>query len=140
MGSTGQTMEKLTKNLNELSEQIYQQEQRYYLAKKASLFGIWDWNLVNDDLYWDRVMFDLFQPKEWDGKVHCFFNCLHPEDKAIAAAKLKEAEITGLYDYRYRVITRDGEERFIRGRGSYVEWDSQGKPTRIIGVCFLAQE
>ena len=133
-------MEGVTRNMKELSEEIYQQEHRYYLAKKASIFGIWDWNSTNDDLYWDEAMFDLFEPKEWTGKVDSFFNCLNPDDRATAAAKLAAAQYTGLYDYRYRVITKDSEERYVRGRGGYVEWDKDGKPTRMLGVCFLAQE
>ena len=128
-------------DLHSLSDELFKREERYSLAKKATLFGIWDWNITTGDLYWDDTMFELFQPANWNGKVEDFYNCLAVEDAVVAHKKLEACiNSDAPYDYRYKVITKTGKQVYVRGRGNIVSRDEQGKPDRMIGICIKGED
>ena len=124
-------------NLEDLSKKLYLAEKRLSLAKMASGLGIWEWNIVTSDLYWDEEMFQLFEPANWNGKVDSFFACIHPEDVSAVAEALDKANQGKGYNYKFRIITKHHVTRKIQGKGDFIEYDTNGKGTKMIGVCLL---
>jgi PAS domain S-box-containing protein len=117
-------------------------EDRFKLALRAGKFGVWDWNLITDNLQWDDRMLDLFaiSRNEFKENSDLFFERLHSEDRAraeveVAAALSGERSLNGLY----RFVMPNGSVRHIRAMAE-VKRSSDGKPTRMIGVNWDATE
>jgi len=111
-------------------------EERLRLAMDATNDGIWDWNLITDEVY--RSPNDLallgYPPDaalDNDGWVKHVLE----EDRPRARAAL-EAHLAGTpaYETRYRVRTLSGDIRWILSRAMVVERTPDGKPLRLVGT------
>ena len=58
---------------------------------------------------------------------------IHPADRVQVLLKLEEATQTGDFDERFRIVSPDGEERWVWVRGFPVR-DDQGKIRRLVGT------
>jgi diguanylate cyclase (GGDEF)-like protein/PAS domain S-box-containing protein len=113
-------------------------EQRWQFALEGARDGVWDWNLVTNEVFFSRQwkqmlgyeeheIADLLE--EWDKRVH-------PEDKACAYADI-EKHLKGetlYYQNEHRLLCKDGTYKWILDRGMVVGRDAGGKPTRLIGT------
>lgn len=63
-----------------------------------------------------------------------WFNCIHPEDRAIPAGKRPLLESQGWAEFEYRIIRPDKEVRWIRDR-THLLRDGSGRPHRLIGIA-----
>jgi K+-sensing histidine kinase KdpD len=111
---------------------------RNQFALEASSLGVWDWDVVNNKVFYSsesmRILeiesVDLFDKSErWDDIVH-------PDDLEAYYENIKEhfAGNTAYYENYHRVLTTQGKYKWILDRGKVIEWDSEGKPLRIIGT------
>lgn len=110
--------------------------ERLALATKAGGVGIWDWDVVNDQLVWDKQMFRLYGLSEdsFSGAFEAWTRGLHPEDLEAGKAAIQEAqEGSKEFDTEFRVVWPGGEVRTLKGNGS-VYRDESGKPVRMIGT------
>ncbi|MGI8906144.1 MAG: EAL domain-containing protein [Candidatus Sumerlaeaceae bacterium] len=76
---------------------------------------------------WGRSCESLYaKPESW-------MEAVHPEDREHVLAQ-SERQLTGNFDYEFRILKPDGEMRWIRTRGFPV-LDEEGKPYRTAGVA-----
>lgn len=112
-------------------------EERFALAVAGSNDGIWDWNILTNEMFFSERTQRLYglQPgptvrprSEWRALVR-----MHPDD-AVHQLKLVEGYLAGgpPYDGRWRVLQADGVYRWVRIRGICVR-DDEGRPTRLAG-------
>ncbi len=110
---------------------------RFEAAKKASGFGIYDYDIATGRLDWDDRVRKLWgataeEPINYD----TFLAGLHPDDCGRVAAAIEEScdpRGSGEFFSEYRVIgLRDGKERWIAASGQ--THFSDGKPIRSIGT------
>ena len=126
---------RIERERTEQEERLRISEERFDLAVNGSSDGIWDWNVVANDVYYaprfkqllgysDDEMNDTFA--EWESR-------LHPDDREMTLESVQLHLNFGTpYDVEYRLITKIGEYRWFRARGQAV-WDDSGKPTRMAG-------
>ncbi|MBD2230767.1 PAS domain-containing protein [Phormidium tenue] len=108
------------------------------MAIESANMGIWDWNLITNQLIWDagcKAIFGL--PPEADSSPERFYEGLHPDDrdrlKQVIAESLTQ-ESGGSYDVEYRVIgLQDRVERWVRAKGQ-TYFDRDGNPLRFTGT------
>ncbi|MEP2773009.1 MAG: PAS domain-containing protein [Fulvivirga sp.] len=109
---------------------------RYTFATSAANIGIWDWNLLTNDLVWDDQMYKIFNIKEADfsGAFDAWRESVHPKDLEQAEKEL-ELAFAGKkeFDTEFRIIWPNKSVRHIRGAGS-VQRDESGKPIRMVGA------
>lgn len=107
---------------------------RLELALDTSKVGIWEMNLVTDELVWDERMDQLYGLPPTGGKRHItdWENALHPEDRPQAELDFVEGKRTGTYRSDFRSLHPDGAIRHIRSIGA-IYTDSTGQP-KIVGV------
>ncbi len=117
-------------------ENLRESQQRLSLATQSAALGIWDWDIVNNDMTWDDQMFRLYgiteRPETYG--VEIWENGLHPDDKAFAweacqAALRREKD----YDIEFRVCWPDGTTRHLKGHGIVIR-DETGNPIRMLGT------
>ncbi|WP_436902002.1 PAS domain-containing protein [Halovenus halobia] len=108
------------------------------LVLEASKLGIYDWNVVEDEItFGDRVP-ELFEadPAEFDGSLSEWHDRVHPADYARMEADL-EGFLAGDRDFakdEYRVRSSDGEWTWVQSFNKVVERGADGRATRVVGV------
>jgi PAS domain S-box-containing protein len=119
-------------------------EDRFRMAIESAQLGTWDWNLVTNQLIWDKgckAMFGL--DAEAEITIDTFFEGLHPDDRdrleQVLQTSLDPAS-GGNYDTEYRIIgIQDGVERWIAAKGK-VYFDSNGTALRFVGTVLNITE
>lgn len=125
----------IIENETELHKEINNLKERLKFALDSSQIGMWDWNLITNELYCDVNMYKLFGLKEMTPKENYiqFFGAIVEEDCIKVREQLDVAINTHIeFDYKYRLISVPG--RIIRGKGKCYYSDDK-TPIRITGVC-----
>ncbi|MBT8398202.1 MAG: PAS domain S-box protein, partial [Gemmatimonadetes bacterium] len=119
-------------------EAVRASEERLRLATKAGRIGVWEYEVAEDRLLWDDLMFELYgTPRfEPDDGMQRWRDCVHPDDLARAegefAASLSEGGTP--IDTEYRIIRPDdGEIRYLRGTAGF-SLEEGGRPVRVVGA------
>jgi diguanylate cyclase (GGDEF)-like protein/PAS domain S-box-containing protein len=117
-------------------EDLRESEERYALAVKGANDGLWDWNLVTNEVYWStrwKAMLGYQEseigasPDEWLGRVH-----QEDIDRVRAALTAHLADGSDHYESEHRILHRNGTFRWVHCRGAAVR-DSAGSATRLAG-------
>jgi diguanylate cyclase (GGDEF)-like protein/PAS domain S-box-containing protein len=119
-------------------QELRDSEQRWQFALEGARDGVWDWNLVTNEVYfspqWKRML--GFEEHEIAGSLEEWDKRVHPDDKARAYADI-EKHLKGeapYYQNEHRVLCKDGSYKWILDRGMIVDRGPDGKPTRMIGT------
>ncbi len=112
--------------------------ERYMLATRAALAGIWDWDVVNNILVWDKQMYRIYDApqEEFGGAYEAWLARIHPDDLERADSESRMA-LSGEKEYNteFRIRTSDGSTRYIKAYGDVIR-DAIGSPLRMVGVNF----
>jgi PAS domain S-box-containing protein len=110
-------------------------EERYMLAVRGSRDGLWDWNVLTNEVYYSPRMKEMlgYRPEEFPNVFASFESHLHPDDQSRTMTALS-AHLTRRipYDIEYRLRTKSGEYRWFHARGQAL-WDEAGSATRMAG-------
>jgi PAS domain S-box-containing protein len=113
-------------------------EERFYLAFEASATGLWDWNLVTGEVYFNSQWKTMlgYEVEEVENSVAAWEQLVHLEDlpSAIAAlnAHLEDKKLT--YEVEFRMLTKSGEWKWILAQAKVMERDDSGNPLRMTGT------
>jgi PAS domain S-box-containing protein len=109
---------------------------RLRLATSSAGMGIWDRDLVNNQLVWDEGMYSLFEiyEKELRSAYDCWASRLHPQDLERVKEDIQNA-IAGRKDYDtdFRIVLDDSSVRYIKA-SAVIEQDAEGNALHMIGV------
>ncbi|MEH1889118.1 MAG: PAS domain S-box protein [Nostoc sp.] len=116
---------------------LRESEERLRLALDASQMGLWDWNIVTNQVIWSEnheVLFGLL-PGSFEGTYEAFLKCVYREDRqsvmqVIAQALRQKTD----YNNEYRIVRLDQSVHWISAKGKFI-YDDQGQAVRMIGVC-----
>ncbi|MEH2398671.1 PAS domain-containing hybrid sensor histidine kinase/response regulator [Nostoc sp.] len=116
---------------------LRESEERLRLALDASQMGLWDWNIVTNQVIWSEnheVLFGLL-PGSFEGTYEAFLKCVYREDRqsvmqVIAQALRQKTD----YNNEYRIVRLDQSVHWISAKGKFI-YDAQGQAVRMIGVC-----
>ncbi len=114
----------------------HQDATRYELAIKGMTDGIWDWNILTDEVkyskQWKRML--GYAEHELENKLHTWQRLMHPDD-AEKTTQIVQNYLTKQTPYLYhltRFLHKNGSYRLIVCRG-YMELDKDGTPVRMVG-------
>ncbi len=117
---------------------LQESELRWKFALEGAGDGVWDWNIKTDHAVYSTRWKEMLgyteqdiQPtnQEWQKRIH-------PDDQATVASTM-QAYLAGsisIYRVEYRLKCKDGNYKWILGRGMVVSRDQQGLPLRMIGT------
>jgi|GEM_PF-820114 len=110
---------------------------RLQLATRAANIGIWEWNIVSNELIWDDAMYRIYgiRREDFGGAYDAWSSALHPADTAHANKEI-QAVLAGKHtlNSEFRIIwPSDGSTRIIRVVAQTLR-DADEKPLRMIGI------
>jgi PAS domain S-box-containing protein len=116
-------------------EALVTAELRLENALDGAEIGVWDWNVVTDDVFVSpQVTAQLGSSKTWTALTD-WVDHLHPDDQD-AAEKVIADYLSGEipeYENTFRLKHVDGSYRSILSRGQLLR-DEDGQPIRMVGV------
>jgi PAS domain S-box-containing protein len=117
---------------------LKESERRFYLAMEAVNDGVFEWDILNNHIYFSARNYTLlgYKPGEFQPNHYVWDSMIHPEDKQNNYRQLKQ-HLKGESDYyeiEYRMRNKNNEYQWILERGKILERDSQGHPVKIIGI------
>lgn len=120
-----------------LLDKLQENEDRFLKSQRFANIGIWDWNIVTNELYWsEKVPFLIgCEPGKYEVKFETFIEAVHPDDREKVMQAIDDCINYNLeYDIEHRVILPDGSEHWIKETGDIVR-DENDRPIRMIGVA-----
>jgi PAS domain S-box-containing protein len=120
-----------------LAEQEAQRQRvRFDLAVQGAGDGIWDWDVVSNQVYFSPRWKEMlgYKDHEIQNSFAAWEHLLHPDDRERALATIKEHFEGRLpsYELEHRLRHKDGSYRWILARGSALR-DRHGRPFRMAG-------
>lgn len=123
--------------LSQTQQELSELTNRFQISTRAAKIGIWDWNVQDDLLVWDKTMLEIYgvscdkssvQIKDWQQYVY-------PDDLGIFQEMIRwrSIEKKELLNTEFRIQLDDGAIRNIKTVGS-IQRDDQGQILRIIGT------
>lgn len=109
---------------------------QYKKAVKIAQMGLWEWDIVTNEVMWSDEKFILFgyEPNEFPLNMETAFNTVHPDDIAHIGKALDDNLPTEHYfEYCYRGVKKSGDIIHVWVRVQ-VERNSKGEPIKVYGI------
>ena len=111
--------------------------ERLGIATEAANIGIWDWDLVNNELVWSDEMYSIYgiHKSDFSGTNEAFEAALHPDDKIMIQEEGARLASSGENEFNteFRVIWPNGKVRIIRSMG-HIQRDAEGNMKKMVGA------
>ncbi|WP_458700541.1 PAS domain S-box protein [Sulfurospirillum sp. 1307] len=111
-------------------------KERYEMAIHGSKEGLWDWNLVTNEVYFSPQWKEMLGYKEYEieNSIEAWQKLVHPDDsqnvlETIDKMKIKKEKF---YEHIHRLKRKDGSWVWNLDRGEII-YDEFGNPIRVIG-------
>ncbi|MEN6624246.1 MAG: PAS domain S-box protein, partial [Smithella sp.] len=119
-------------------EALRESEERFNLSMEATNDGLWDWNIKTDTGYFSPGYYRMlgYEADAFPAKGSTWEELIHPNDLE-HAIQANMACIEGRiehFEVEYRMKARNGEWRWILGRGKCVARDEEGHALRLVGT------
>jgi len=125
------TIKAREKALEETSNQLL-------MAFEASNEGLYDFVLNTNDVLFSPTWFELlgYDPYELPSTVDTVIKLIHPGDRERVAKAEREfiTQKKERLEVDFRLRTKSGAYKWIASRGKAVEFNSEGKPKRLMGA------
>lgn len=112
-------------------------QQRMQLAADSSNLGIWEFDLTDNTLKWDRQMWRIYNESDPQPDINplaLFESLIHPDDKqsALDAFRLAQKNKSNM-NFSFRIITPSDTIKHIHVH-SIIEYDDEKNPIKIVGT------
>jgi PAS domain S-box-containing protein len=114
-------------------------EERWKFAVEGNKNGIWDWDVVKDELFFSESCYSMLGYSKNDylhKEVNAWSAEIHADDLGHVgqtAGKMQTGEIDS-FNVEMRFKCNDGSYKWILNRGKTFKRDEAGKPMRILGL------
>ncbi|WP_373071158.1 PAS domain S-box protein [Sulfurimonas sp.] len=111
-------------------------QKRLELVLEATYDGIWDWNLITDEIYFSPRTKNLigYRDDEIENKLESWINRIHPDDKEQVFSDMKDLKDGKINFYHniHRVKHKDKYYVWIEARGKVIFNDDK-RAERVLG-------
>ena len=115
---------------------LQESEERWQLALRGANDGIWDWNVVTNEVFFSKRWKEMlgYQEDEIQNNLEEWSKRVHREDLDWVKELIQDhfAHKTPFYISEHRVLCKDGSYKWILDRGQAL-WDEAGNVIRMAG-------
>lgn len=120
----------------QLYDQTREMTERFELAVAGSNDGVWDWNIVTNEVYYSPRLKEMigYEDHEFSNEFTEFEKKLHPEDHDRVMQSVSDylEGRTPTYEVEFRFQHKDGSYRWMLARGTAIR-SAAGAPVRMAG-------
>lgn len=121
-----------------LLEELEESRRHYQLATEAANVGLWDWNVVSGDTYFNDQWYTIlgYTPHELPASFDTFEKLCNAEDFQKAMVILNQHMAGGKNQYRIiiRMKHKLGHWLHVLTTGQVIERNSEGEAIRVAGI------
>ncbi len=127
----------MIKTAKKREEKLTQSEERFSLAMKGANDGLWDWDIVTNEVYfsprWKQIL--GYEDHELQNSFTTWENLVHPDDLPAALELIDNYKLglTPSYSIELRMQHKKGHYAHILSRGFLIKSNS-GVPIRMVGT------
>lgn len=118
-------------------EKLREINARYEFAIAGSNDGIWDWNIVTNEVYYSPRWKEIlgYKDDELINEFATFETLCHPDDFIMVMQKMEEqfSQKTEEMDLQIRLKHKDGSYRWISDKGK-MQFNDRGEAIRMVGT------
>lgn len=106
------------------------------LAVNGANLGLWEVDLENGHAYYNERWYTMlgYNKEDIEFSREFFFTLIHPDDNNIPENELaRYKKANDKYESEFRLKAADGSYRWILAIAKFVDWDENGKPTKLAG-------
>lgn len=148
ISDANQASEKIAEIARELETELEQRklvelalresEERLDLAIRGADLGLWDWNLLTDEITRSEKSIELLgqSPEDLNISYNRWIELIHPEDQErVREAFTEHLEgFSSIFRSEHRVQKQDGDWLWVLASGAVTSRDEEGCPSRMVGV------
>jgi two-component system, chemotaxis family, CheB/CheR fusion protein len=126
----------LEDKVKERTFELTRSEERFRLIANVTNDAIWDWDLVNNKIWWSDSFYNRFDFEKLEHKLTSTFwiSHIHPDDRERVTNSIYAAINDGTKNWseRFRFEKKDGTYAVIQDKGT-VLLNNEGTPYRMVG-------
>lgn len=105
-------------------------------AQRVARVGSWEWNIVEDQVWWSQQMYEIFrEPPSYELSSASLYEHVHPEDRERLRAQVDQTLADDApYHLSLRIVRGDGSEGQLFS-AARLERADDGTPARLVGIC-----
>jgi PAS domain S-box-containing protein len=115
---------------------LKESEERFHLAVRGSAAGLWDWNILTNDVYYSATFKEMlgYSPTEPLRSFSSFIELIHPDDFENMKTSIDNhlGSLRSKYNVEFRIQMKNGSYRWFETRGEAV-FNTEDKPYRMVG-------
>jgi diguanylate cyclase (GGDEF)-like protein/PAS domain S-box-containing protein len=116
---------------------LRQSEERYELAVRGSMEGLWDWNLKTNEIFYSIPWKSMigYPDSEISNRPEEWLNRVHPDDllRMNHDLALHIEGHTEHFESEHRILQKSGEYRWVLSKGAAIR-DEKGNAIRVAGI------
>ncbi len=117
-------------------EKMKSSQERFELLARATNELVWDWNLLDDQIWWNEGYQTIlgYPPGEMSSHIDSWKSIIHPDDAERVLNEVDSVIKGGSQSWQgeYRLRRKDGSYVVVFDRG-FVVRDAERRPVRMIG-------
>lgn len=123
-----------------LSMQFARHKQLYDYVLLVTQNGMWDWDLVTDDVYYSPRYMELlgYDPAVMPGRLETWIGLLHPDEADSVRRRHQEIAVSPAHgdtlELGYRLLAADGSWHHVLSRGKVTRRNAQGRGLQMVGL------
>ena len=123
-------------NIKEYEKELIERQSKLELAKNTASLGIWELDLITDELKGDDKSHEIFEISrdEFDGRNSTWEKMVDSTDRLRLKREIGEAILSDKpYNTVYKVNLKNGSFKYIKATGTIIR-DPQNKPVKMLGT------
>lgn len=128
----------LQETLKQRTNALLRNEERFALAMRSANDGLWDWDLLTNEVYYSPRWKSMlgYEEHEIAPVYDSWASLVHPDDLAEAIKSVEDylSGNTDAFEVEIRMRHKAGHYVFIRSRAIKLMSDATGEATRLIGT------
>ncbi len=116
--------------------ELEKSREKYRLAMDAVNDGVWDWRVETGEVSYSKAWADILGEDFVAPLYRAWRSKIHPDDEAEVLSSLQNHLDGHTANWRktHRLLTKQGDYKWVLGRGRVVKRNANGSPARMVGT------